>query len=311
MTREGGPVPHDVLEACLDRLSAGSGHVDARRLGGGCIHPAVRLRTAGGREAFLKWSSSPGPAPFGVEARGLGALAERGGVRIPEVLGFDDGSDDTRGWLLLEFLPPSPEPPDFGARLGRGLARLHRTLEERPGAGTPRPGWEEDGWIGSLPQENRPRDGWPRFWGEARLLPQLRLAHGHLPSGDARKVERLVDQLDDALAGWEVDGISLLHGDLWSGNVLVTGGGDPALVDPAVYRGHGEVDLAMLELFGDPPAGLLEQYGEVRPLSPAYREVRRDVYQLYPLLVHVNLFGGAYVAGARAAAERALSALGA
>lgn len=120
-------------------------------------------------------------------------------------------------------------------------------------------------------------------------------------------MDRLLDGLPDLLEGWAADGIGLLHGDLWGGNVLVGHGGRAYLVDPAVYRGHREVDLAMMELFGGFGERVFSAYREVRPVEPGYREARRDVYQLYPLLVHVNLFGGGYVRRALSAIDRILA----
>jgi len=272
------------------------------RVGGGCIHPAGRLRTHHGAAAFLKWSAETGPAGFGVEARGLEALAARGGVPVPRVLGVQDGTDHIPGWLLLEWIEPGSAGPETARKLGGGLAHLHRPLG--PDDHWPaHPGWEEDGWIATLPQPNPDGLDWPGFWARARIEPQWRRAReaGAFPRAEDGAMDRLLARMDEALDGWEADGICLLHGDLWSGNVHVARSGTPHLVDPAVYRGHREVDLAMLELFGGFGDPFHAAYREAAPLAPGHRR-RRDVYQLYPLLVHVNLFGGGYT-------DRALSAL--
>ena len=123
-------------------------------------------------------------------------------------------------------------------------------------------------------------------------------------------MERLLSRMDEALAGTEEDGISLLHGDLWSGNVHVGPNGTPYLVDPAPYRGHREVDLAMLDLFGGLDGAVLDVYRESAPLLSGFEEVRRPLYQLYPLLVHVNLFGRSYVPRTFATLRRVLATLG-
>jgi fructosamine-3-kinase len=261
-------------------------------VGGGCIHPAARIELDGGGPAFVKWSERPGPAGFGVEARGLTALGDRGGVAVPEVLGFNEGGEGRQGWLLLAWIEPGPESPTTARRLGAGLAHLHRPLT----GGEPA-GWTEDGWIATLRQPNPPTLDWPGFWATARLEPMWRRARneGHLDGEDDPFLDRLLGAIDRALAGWEEDGLSLLHGDLWSGNVLVGPEEIPYLVDPAVYRGHREVDLAMTELFGGFSRGFGEAYRDAAPLVDGYEDVRRAVYQLYPLLVHVNLFGGGYV----------------
>lgn len=254
---------------------------------GGSISRAWQVETADGT-AFLKHHASAPLEMFAAEADGLHALrsAAGGDLRIPCVLAIGvDG--DRGGWIALEWLEPAP-PRDHGERLGRGLAALHRN----GGGGW---GWERDNWIGSLPQENHPAASWPDFWRDRRLAPQLALARrsGRLP-GTEKEWERLFDHLPELLKAGDEDGPSLLHGDLWSGNALSTETG-PAIIDPAVYRGHREADLAMAELFGGFDARFFAAYEEAWPLRPGYRESRRGIYQLYYLLVHVNLFGGAYV----------------
>ncbi|HEX5725290.1 MAG TPA: fructosamine kinase family protein, partial [Longimicrobiaceae bacterium] len=237
----------------------------------------------------LKYNLRAPAGFFAAEAEGLGALraAAGDGLRVPAVLALGDETP----WIALEWLEPAPRAPGFSERLGRGLARLHRP----DGGGW---GWGADNFIGPLPQPNEPAASWAEFWRARRLEPQLRRAHdvGRRP-GSAREWERLFAALDGLLAPAGEDGPSLLHGDLWSGNVLATTAG-PALVDPAVYRGHREVDLAMAELFGGFDAAFHAAYAEAAPLRPGYREARRGVYQLYPLLVHAVLFGGGYVAQA-------------
>jgi fructosamine-3-kinase len=256
---------------------------------GGSISSAWRVETADGT-AFLKHHASAPLEMFAAEADGLHALrsAVGGDLRVPDVLAIGvDG--DRGGWIALEWLEPASPRKDHGERLGRGLAALHRN----GGWGW---GWERDNWIGSLPQENHPAASWPGFWRDRRLAPQLDLARraGRLP-GPEEEWERLFDHLPELLKAGDEDGPSLLHGDLWSGNALSTTAG-PAIIDPAVYRGHREADLAMAELFGGFGARFFAAYGEAWPLRPGYREHRRGIYQLYYLLVHVNLFGGGYAA---------------
>jgi protein-ribulosamine 3-kinase len=293
----------------------------AEPVGGGCINHAARLDTAAG-PVFLKHNAAAPPGLFAAEADGLRALraAAAGHLRVPEVLAVHDvesgarGSDDSDSgdsalgdrssdasdsddgapaWIALEWLDPAPRARDFSERLGRGLAHLHHA---RPNG---RWGWERANFIGSLPQSNDPPSSdpsttWAGFWRDRRLAPQLDLARasGRLPASE-REWERLFDRLPDLLSAGDDDGPSLVHGDLWSGNV-VSAAGEPGIVDPAVYRGHREVDLAMAELFGGFDAPFFAAYREAWPQAPGYREVRRGVYQFYYLLVHVNLFGGGY-----------------
>jgi fructosamine-3-kinase len=167
-------------------------------------------------------------------------------------------------------------------------------------------GHVEDNWIGSLPQSNRTHNSWADFWAAERIGPQLERARKAGACSDA-VFDHLLTAVPDAVAG--VHAPALLHGDLWSGNVFPSAQGRPVLIDPAVYRGDGEVDLAMTELFGGFDRRFYDAYAEVRPISDAYESHRRALYQLYYLLVHVNLFGGGYEAGARAAASRVVSAV--
>ena len=264
---------------------------DARPVGGGCINEALRVETARGA-CFVKHNAAAPPEMFAAEADGLRALRDASPeeIRVPGVLALGGGgTGDDPAWIALEWLEPSPRRADFGERLGRGLAALHRA---RSGGW----GWERPTFIGSLPQENGGAATWAEFWRDRRIEPQRRMARGagRLPGKEA-EWERLFARLPDLLSAAEDDGPSLLHGDLWSGNVA-SASGDPALIDPAVYRGHREADLAMAELFGGFGAGFHAAYREAWPLHPGYDEARRDVYQLYYLLVHVNLFGGGYVA---------------
>jgi protein-ribulosamine 3-kinase len=280
-------------------------------VGGGCVNPAARVRLDG-EAAFLKWNASAPGGMFEVEAEGLRALGAAGALRVPEVLGAGggDGADPGLGWLLLEWLEPATPGLGFGERLGRGLAVIH----EVRGDGW---GWARDGFVGPLPQPNRVPGAdrgatWAHFWRGCRLEPMLRRAHdAGWRVGGAGEWEALWRVLPDLLAPAEADGPSLLHGDLWNGNVLAAAAGDgaePALVDPATYHGHREVDLAMAELFGGFAVPFFEAYHETWPLQPGYRPGRRAAYQLFPLLVHVVLFGSGYLARAEGALRDALRA---
>lgn len=297
----------------------------ASPLGGGCISPAARVETAAGDVAFVKWSEvRPGapteqpsmmhgaPGLFAAEAESLRVLREAGAVRVPEVIAVHDtgagapqvgtpvdpqavggiGSDALQTpWLLLEWLEPAPPTRTTWERLGRALAALHRVRADRYG-------WPADNFIGPLRQPNSWLDDWPSFWREHRLEPQLRRAYdaGLFEPAARRRFDRLLARLDDLLAPAAEDGASLLHGDLWYGNVLPLSGGEAAIIDPASYHGHREVDLAMADLFGGFDASFHQAYREVWPLAPSYETLRRNIYQLYYLLVHVNLFGESYLA---------------
>ncbi len=282
-------VPADVRAGI--ESAVGAAIVEESRLSGGCISPAARVQSADGRVYFTKWATGGTPAGlFEAEARGLAALHATGTVRVPHVVGVADG------WLLLEWLEPGTATAGTWQRLGRELAGLHSVRSDRYGE-------TFDNFIGSLPQSNRRQPGWAEFWRSERLAPQLLLAAHAFASNDRSRFDRFLAELDDLLDPAGEEGASLLHGDLWSGNVHIIGGGQAALIDPSCYHGHREVDLAMATLFGGFGADFFEAYEETRPLRPGWRE-RRAAYQLYYLLVHVNLFGRGYV-GQTLAALRA------
>jgi len=283
-----------VARALEDRSGAPVRVTGVHRIGGGSINTAARIETDAGRTAFVKWNAGADPRMFVVEAEGLRALGA-GPLRVPEVLGVGSGDAGRgTGWLLLEHVSQGRAGPGYGGRLGEGLAGLHRT---RSGPGDPdRFGWPGDNFIGSLPQANTPGDDWATFWRDRRLEPQLRAARdaGFLGGRRGLAVEHLLHRVDEALAPVADEPPALLHGDLWGGNAYAGPEGEPVLIDPAVYRGHREVDLAMSELFGGFPADFLDAYDAAWPLPAGYPEVRRPLYQLYYLLVHVNLFGAGY-----------------
>jgi protein-ribulosamine 3-kinase len=286
-------------EALEERGTPGPRIVEASPVGGGCISPTARVETAGGEVFFLKWGA--GHLPSGLlasEVRGLTALAAAGALRVPEVVGT--GGDGGSEWLALEWLEPGAATAETWEWLGRGLANLHRHRGDRYGD-------QADNYIGSLPQANTPSADWPDFWAERRLEPQLRAAvdAGLLDRSDRGRFNELLGRLDDLLGVAHDDGPSLLHGDLWSGNVHVLADGSPSVIDPSAYHGHREVDLAMAQLFGGFGRGFRQAYEDSWPLSPGYEPARRATYQLYYLLVHVNLFGAGYVQGTRRALEEA------
>jgi fructosamine-3-kinase len=283
------------VSSSLEELGLGARIVRATRVGGGCINHGTRVETDAGRSVFLKWNAEAPAGMFEAEVDGLRALRAVEGVRAPEPLAHG------AHWLLLEHVETGRERADTSAALGRMLAELHAE-----GGGTAF-GWPRDNWIGSLPQANPPTGSWGAFWRDRRIAPQLERARrlGHLKRAS---LDRLLDVIPSALA--DVERPELVHGDLWGGNWLTDAGGEPVLIDPAVYRGHGEVDLAMSELFGGFDGVFYDAYHEARGgASREYAAYRRDLYQLYYLLVHVNLFGSSYEAGARRAAERVVAAL--
>ena len=283
------------VEQGLEELGRPARIVRSDPLSGGCINPSARLTTDRGEHFFLKWNARAPAGMFGAEARGLAALAATRALRVPEVRGV--GAQ----WLLLEHVEGGRPARDYAERLGRGLAALHRGDAAAPW------GWEQDNFIGRLAQTNQPARTWGEFWRDRRLGTQLALARstGHLSGKEGRVLDEVVERCPVLLA--DVGGPpSLLHGDLWGGNVFADEHGQPVIIDPAVYRGHHEADLAMSELFGGFPAGWPGAYADAWPIDPGYARYRRALYQLYYLLVHVNLFGAGYESGCVRAAKEAL-----
>jgi fructosamine-3-kinase len=271
--------------------------VGARAVSGGDINVAEAVTLDDGRRLFVKTNPRAPKDMFAAEARGLAWLAEARALRVPAVVATG------AGFLALELVvsprggAAAAPARDFDERLGRGLAALHR-------AGAPRFGLDHDNFIGRLPQDNTAVAGaWSDFYRARRLEPQLRLAvdaglaSSRLRGGFARLFAEL-----DALVG-PPEPPARLHGDLWGGNHLVDEAGAPCLCDPAAYGGHREIDLAMMRLFGGFGARVFAAYDEAWPLAPGHA-ARVALYQLYPLMVHVNLFGGSYVGQVEALLDR-------
>ncbi|HKJ01138.1 MAG TPA: fructosamine kinase family protein [Longimicrobiales bacterium] len=292
------------VEDALARLGLNPEIVDISPVAGGCINHGARVATAGG-SFFLKWNASAPPHFFEAEADGLRALGAAGVLRVPRPLVHGGGSG-APAWLLMEYIEAGPRGPVYEETLGRGLAALHSSGATGSGFG-----WSRDNWIGSLPQSNPTGHSWATFWRNHRLAPQLRRARdgGFLTGAAGAVLDDVVDLVPMALADVDLGPVHLLHGDLWGGNAYPASDGAPTLIDPATYRGHGEVDLAMTELFGGFGARFYDGYREVVGISDAYGAYRRDLYQLYYLLVHVNLFGSQYERPTLAAAGRVVSTL--
>jgi fructosamine-3-kinase len=284
------------IEAAL-----GAAVAQVQPVSGGCVSPSFRVRLADGRMVFVKTAPRGAAGDmFEKEARSLAAIAATRTLRVPGVLAA------AAAWLALEWLEPGAPAAAPGAgrpgagwdQLGRDLARLHRHRHDSYG-------WPEDNYIGPLPQANDATSSWSAFWGERRLRPQLGRAARRLGGELTASCERLVGELEERLRAAQQEGASLLHGDLWHGNVHMTAAG-PAVLDPSSYHGHREVDLAMAELFGGFPAAFRTAYEAEWPLL-AGAAARVPIYQLYYLLVHVNLFGAGYVASTARAVRSALA----
>jgi protein-ribulosamine 3-kinase len=267
-------------------------------LGGSFAGQLYRVRSAAGDFA-LKWAEHPTPGALAAEARGLQLLAA-GPLRVPRVQALHDPSLDGGpgpAFLLLEWLDGGGAKPDMGA-LGAALAELHRQSADAYGL-------DHDNYLGATPQPNARHADWPTFFRERRLAPQLELAarNGLLPTARRRALERVLTRVDDLLADVSRRP-ALIHGDLWAGNLLAADAtGRPAVIDPAVHYADREAELAYTELFGGFGPRFYAAYGAAWPLDPGYAD-RRDLYNLYHLLNHLNLFGESYGPQVDAVARR-------
>lgn len=299
--------PADSLADCLADGLRAHGAADLQRLSpvaGGCIHQAWCLELQDGQRLFAK-TNEPSALPLlAAEADGLTALAAAAptaGLSVPQPIALLEHAD--RVVLLLPWLALERD-GDWQA-LGASLAGLHRrSLERRCGGldqGAEAYGWSRDNYIGSGPQANQPGDDWGLFFVRQRLQPQLeRLAQrGRRLRGAAA----LLNQVPHWLAEHHPPAC-LVHGDLWCGNAGMASG-QGVIFDPAVYRGDREVDLAMARLFGGFPAAFQKGYEASWPLPAGHRQ-RVDLYNLYHLLNHANLFGGSYAGQAEACITRLL-----
>lgn len=252
-----------------------------RDVGGGCISRSFRA-LAGGCPVFVKINEAAHADLFAAEADGLAALARSRAVRVPDVRALGVSGD--LAFLALEWI-------DLGGRgdwraFGAALRGLHSVTGERFG-------WHRDNYIGSTPQSNASDAEWPRFFARRRLEPQLELARRNgLAAGLYDPGLDLCERLG-AFFSDHAPPPSLVHGDLWSGNAAFADAGEPVVFDPAAYYGDPETDLAMTELFGGFPADFYAGYhGDGSP-DPGWR-ARRELYKLYHVLNHANLFGAGY-----------------
>lgn len=271
----------------------------AERVSGGSINTCYRWPSARGA-MFVKVGPLATQAAFAAEAAGLAALAAARALRVPRVLAR--GHTDAAAFLALEWIEAAPASLASEQRLGEGLAALHAVTAQRFG-------WERDNTLGRTPQLNGWTDGWAEFFRERRLRPQLELAaHNGFGAMLTAHGERLLESLP-ALLRDHAPAASLLHGDLWGGNWLTARSGEPVIFDPAVYYGDREADLGMTRLFGGFGAAFYQAYEALAPPAPG-AAVRGELYNLYHVLNHANLFGGGYARQARTIIGRLLAEVG-
>jgi protein-ribulosamine 3-kinase len=250
-------------------------------IGGGCINEALRI-LGEGRDFFVKLNAASKADMFVAEAEGLLELAASGTVRVPAPVCW--GVAGNMAYLVLEYLQFGRG--GKGSVLGEQLAAMHRVTRADFG-------WHRGNTLGSTPQINTPCGDWLAFWREQRLGYQLQLAARNGWGGELQRLgEQLLAELGSLFDGYRPQP-SLLHGDLWSGNHGYLADGQPVIFDPAVYFGDRETDLAMTELFGGFGGDFYAGYRAAWPLDVGYAS-RKQLYNLYHILNHLNLFGGGY-----------------
>ncbi|MDP2238093.1 MAG: fructosamine kinase family protein [Bacteroidales bacterium] len=273
------------VEKLLEKHTGIKGRIEeTRALGGGSINDCCKLVYAR-KSFFMKWNYADRyPQMFVKEALGLEKLSATNSIKIPEVIGT--GEEASLAFLILSYVEKGHASQSFWHEFGTQLAQLHKNTAAHFGL-------NHDNFIGSLEQKNSFCDNWPEFFAGMRLEPQIRMARnrGAFDSASLMAFERLFGKLDKL---FPAEAPALLHGDLWSGNFLCNEKSAPVLIDPAIYYGHREMDLAMSKLFGGFDNSFYTAYHSSFPLEKGW-QTRVDLCNIYPLLVHVNLFGGGYV----------------
>ncbi len=270
--------------------------VRTNRVFGGDINESYRLTLQDGTHIFMKSNKKENVSFFEAEAVGLSAIAGTNAIGTPHILCY--GTDDEKGgysFLLLEFIEEGKRIADYWQTLGIQLAAMHRA-DTSDFVNGGKFGFLYDNYIGARSQKNTIQDSWIDFFRDCRLVPQFERAADYFGAEDKKKIDRLLEKLDDILV--EPDKPSLLHGDLWSGNVISGNDGKAWLIDPAAYVGHAEADIAMTELFGGFPSAFYDAYKDAVHMQPGY-DNRRDIYNLYQLLNHLNMFGRSYISSVK------------
>lgn len=289
ITSEKTPACSSLKEAIALVCGRGVAIEKKQAVHGGDANDAFKLFLSNGEALFLKANSISNADFFRAEAEGIVAIKSTGAVRVPDIHAI--GTDQGYSFLLMEYIERAVTRPGFWEKLGYDLACMHKAdtssfLDEGVY------GFKSDNYIGAGKQKNTPKSSWIEFFSECRLRPQFELAQKYLDSTTIRLTWSLLDNLDHYL--FEPEEPSLLHGDLWSGNYMSDDNGQPMLIDPAVYVGCNEADIAMTELFGGFDNRFYDAYFEAMGKVPGYED-RRDLYNLYHLTNHLNLFGSAYL----------------
>jgi protein-ribulosamine 3-kinase len=279
-------IPQEIADSLNTFFSSkyndASGITGSESLPGGCINHVHRIRTGAGNFCIKYNHRDRFPEMFTSEADGLALLKSAGEIRVPEVVFTGDAGPYS--YILLEFIDAGRKSSAFMQDFGRSLARMHRHTSAYFGH-------TRDNYMGSLPQSNLKYSGWISFFIEERLKKQVSLGGGYFSSSDLDALERLYSRLGELMPA---EPPAMIHGDLWGGNYMVSADGKACLIDPAAHYAHREADIAMTLLFGGFEEQFYDAYQEEYPMEKGWRG-RMELYQLYPLLIHLNLFGTGYL----------------
>lgn len=266
---------------------------NTKSVSGGCINQGYQVSSKD-RTYFVKLNDVSKVDMFAAEALGLKQMYATKTITVPQPVCW--GTAANSSYLVLQWLDLGGGSNQSWTEMGRQLAAMHRV-------GTSKDfGWSRNNTIGSTPQINTWMDNWADFFAEQRIGYQLELAKRR--GGNFPESNRVVDLVRNKLTEWQPP-VSLVHGDLWSGNAAISSDGAPIILDPATYYGDRETDLAMTELFGGFPTAFYNGYNEAWELDSGYRQ-RKSIYNLYHVLNHFNLFGGGYASQAKTIIQRLL-----
>ncbi|MDR9418477.1 fructosamine kinase family protein [Gracilimonas sp.] len=271
-------LPASIQEAIQNFFKETVTQVDS--VHGGDINEGAKIKLESGDTLFVKWNTDAPDSMFEVEAKGLSLLSDANtDLVIPNV------KLQKSSFLVLDWIQEGGGKPNSAYNFGVYLAKFHQHSSDSFGL-------DHDNFIGRLPQSNNRHSNWPDFFTIERIEPQVKMGveSGKLTSSILRDVQKLYGKVGSI---FPTEKPALLHGDLWSGNYMLTKTGGAAIYDPAVYYGHREMELAMTRLFGGFSANFYEGYNAEFPLEPGFNE-RVNICNLYPILVHANLFGGSY-----------------
>lgn len=275
---------------------------------GGDINKSYGIQLSNGNLLFMKSNEKSKVDFFVKEAHNIKAIAKTNTIATPKILGFgtEDGEEVGYSFLLLDFVELGNLDADFWENFAENLGNMHKSTTEafiskEDLAEGKIFGFYEDNYIGKTKQINSPKITWVDFFRENRLAPQFKMAEKYFSTEDFKLIDKLLDNLADFLI--EPRSPSLLHGDLWAGNVMCDTKPQAMLIDPACYVGHPEADIAMTELFGGFSDRFYAAYKNTGLLQPQYEE-RRDLYNLYHLLNHLNMFGESYLPAVKSILEK-------